>query len=282
MAYFLAEVGGVDLGESRSRRERFFAANPICCFCGGEAAAVTIDHIPPRAAFARRVGPEGFEFPSCEACNHDTAGSEQIFSLYVRVMDRNTSNYDKDYNIALIQGISNNYPHLLPELNLSANRYRRILRQWGWDKPRHGLLSDASIVAIPGEVKIHIEIVGLKLLAALYYRHKAHMLTPRESTLIAWSQQGLPGVDEALNTLAGGFPELVVGQRINTSIGDQFAYRWGENPKEGLFGIVAGFGGGLLLIAASAPASVSEAHEEWRLFEPPRLLSDRAPFLEVN
>jgi len=95
------------------------------------------------------------------------------------------------------------------------------------------------MVGIPDLVAQHMAMNARKLLAALIYRHTGNALNEESGVVSGWSQQGLPGVDEAHNVLAGGMPQLVIGARVNTTIGDQFSYRWGRNDPESLFGYAA-------------------------------------------
>lgn len=258
------------MGASKRRREMFLAQHPVCCFCGGQEPATTIDHVPLRAAFVGNVGPEGFEFPACEACNSGTSDTEQVFALYARIFDRNDDNYDRPHIAKLIQGVRNNYPDMIPEVNLRANEKRRILRQWGWGRPGNDFLENVGLAALPKTAARHMEANTAKLLAALYYRHQQLALTREEGVFVGWSQQGLPGVDEAQATLFEGLPELVIGERVNTDIGDQFAYRWGINPSQQLFGFAAGFGAGLFLMAAAVPWERVAGQDNWTRYEPPR------------
>jgi hypothetical protein len=216
------------------------------------------------------VGPEGFEFPACVDCNSGTAGSEQVLALYVRLLDQTDENYDQAHARGLIQGVRNNYPDLMPDPNLPANEKRRVLRHFGWERDRGAFLDEIGMVAVPERVGAHIEMNAIKLLAALHYRHVGQALTDQFGVFAGWSQQGLPGVDEAQEVLFGGMPELVVGSRVNTSIGDQFVYRWGQNLEEGLFGFGAGFGTGLFMFAAAAPLAFVEGKEDWSRFVPQR------------
>lgn len=242
----------------------------MCCFCGGLVPADTVDHVPLRAAFTGNVGPEGFEFPACSGCNSGSADSEQVFALYARLSDQTDRNDDKTHNDNLIRGVRNNYPELLPNPHLPANQKRRALRHFGWLKPDGMLLDDVNLVGVPAKVGDHIEMVAIKLLAALHYKHLGRALDDQHAVFGAWSQQGLPGVDEAQDVLFSSMPQLVIGARVNTNIGDQFAYRWGQNVKESLFGYAAGFGTGLFLFAASAPLSTVQDKGDWVRYSPPQ------------
>lgn len=254
------------MGAAKRRREAFFEAHPFCCFCGGHTLANTIDHVPLRAAFANGIGPEGFEFPACEACNGGSSQSEQILALYARLCDRNNENYSWGHIEKLIVGVRNNRPHLLPKADVTANAKRRVLKRYGWELPKGHLLDDIGLVAVPKGIDADMALNATKLLAALKYRHLNDFLTGEHGVFWGWSQQGLPGVKEAQDILLKAMPELVIGNRVNTSIGDQFAYRWGINPNEGLFAYAAGFGAGLFLFAGSAHWAKVEGMENWTRF----------------
>ena len=72
---------------SRARRKQLFLrANPLCCFCGGETPSEEIDHIPSRACFDNKYFPDGFEFPTCRACNASTSQDEQVVALFSRML----------------------------------------------------------------------------------------------------------------------------------------------------------------------------------------------------
>ncbi|MFN7535426.1 MAG: hypothetical protein ACK5QD_10855 [Brevundimonas sp.] len=258
------------MGAAKKRREAFLREHPWCCFCGGRVPATTEDHVPVRAAFAGKIGPEGFEFPACEACNRGTAGSEQVFALYVRLFDRTEENYDERHTEKLIRGVRNNYPDLMPDANLTATEKRRVLRNFGWERARGAFLDEVPMVGIPDLVAQHMAMNARKLLAALFYRHTGNALNEESGVVSGWSQQGLPGVDEAHNVLAGGMPQLVIGARVNTTIGDQFSYRWGRNDPESLFGYAAEFGSGLFIFAAAAPWDVVADRDGWSRYVAPR------------
>jgi hypothetical protein len=42
------------MGDSKRRKNRFFAEHPRCCFCGGDNEATTEDHQPARGLFDGR------------------------------------------------------------------------------------------------------------------------------------------------------------------------------------------------------------------------------------
>ena len=158
----------------------------------------------------------------------------------------------------------------MPDPDLPVVEKRRVLRRFGWQREAGVFLDDLPMVAVPQLVAKHMAMNAVKLLAALHYRHTGTCLNGAYGVVTAWSQQGLPGRHEARDTLIGGMPDLGVGSRVNTSIGDQFGYRWGRNEQASIFGYYAEFGTGLLLIAAAAPWDAAAETDGWTLYEPPR------------
>lgn len=65
-----------------TRKERMIAANPRCCFCGGNAPSENVDHYPPKILFDNKDRPKGFEFASCKACNDSSRNTDLVLSLF--------------------------------------------------------------------------------------------------------------------------------------------------------------------------------------------------------
>ncbi len=160
------------MGAARLRRERFLDAHPFCCFCGGKEAATTIDHVPNRACFPQRAGPEGFEFPACNSCQIAYRAEEHYFAFVCRVSDQDNANYDGEASRRLIRGIRNNLPDFLPKTNLTSNEKRRALRRLGLEKTPGTTLRDLPLAALPSGTDSALRKVGIKLGLALFYRKK--------------------------------------------------------------------------------------------------------------
>lgn len=252
------------MGASKRRREAFFQAHPICCFCGN-APATTVDHVPARGCFRARVGPEGFEFPACAECNGETRVSEQVFAFLARVFNAEEEGPPEDL-ASLVRHLRNNAPDCLPKADLSANQKRKILAHWKLTPAPGQTYADAGLVQVPRVVNEHITIFGKKLLRALYYRELARPIPSRSSALVGYSQLQIPSTGEAVRLLGKGLPGVAIGTRRNTAIGEQFGYRWGFNEGEGVFGVMAQFGRSILVLAATAPTDLvreSPTQEGW-------------------
>jgi hypothetical protein len=72
------------LGAKSRRLKLFLEQHPICCFCGGDVAAVSIDHVPNSAVFHKRDRPEGYAFPACDQCQTVSRKSELVFAALAR------------------------------------------------------------------------------------------------------------------------------------------------------------------------------------------------------
>ena len=256
------------MGAKRLRREAFFRKHPVCCFCGGERIAIEEDHLPPRVAFRDRQWPEGFNFPACYECNHASAGSEQVFALMLRLGDVGRDADEMADLESLVQAVRNNAPDCLPSTFLPANEKRRVLRNWGLQLARGETFAEAPVIRVPTQVEGHITAVTRKLVRALHYKEVGMILPRRWGLLTAWAQQVTSSARKARENLQEAMPSLVIGQRTNTNLGDQFRYVWGQNEVDKLFGFQAFFGQGLMLLGASAsPEAIaaSGSTSEWNI-----------------
>lgn len=237
------------MGAAQKRKQIFLGKHPICCFCGGNKPATTIDHVPNRACFPKRVGPEDFEFPACSECQTRFRQEEHFLAFFVRMSDRDERNYDRETSKRLIEGIKNNLPHLVPSTRLSGSQKRRGLRNFGLSKPSHVVLSDIPMAAFPAETDSVIRIAATKIALALFYRHKR---VPAKSTYWVssyWTQSADQKTLEKWSEFARKLPSIEIGKRSNADLGNQFLYRWAEEEKghSEIFFAIAQFGEGLTL-----------------------------------
>src|SRR5262245_28261362 len=73
------------MGDSKSRKKKFFAEHPCCCFCRGSKRATTEDHQPARSLFDGRRWPEGYVFPACKRCNAVSRRDEAVLAYVSRL-----------------------------------------------------------------------------------------------------------------------------------------------------------------------------------------------------
>ena len=256
------------MGASRRKKDRFFTAHPHCCFCGGVIPSSTIDHVPNRACFLGRNGPEGFEFPACDACQTATRLDEIAFSFIVRMSDQNTKNYDGPESQRAINGMANNHPNLLPNPYLSGPEKRRNLARLGMRKPYGMANDDIPMVLLPREIDVPIRRYTTKIVAALYYREKRRALPLDHWAHVRWGQGSQPSGQAMLEGFLRITPLAVQGSRTNMNIGDRFGYRYNKYDDPDVFAVIAQFGMGLIIAALVAPQSFAEQtdipSDEWR------------------
>lgn len=252
-----------------SSTERMKRDNPICCFCG-VAPTETVDHIPPRTMFLGRQFPEGFEFPACLACNGKTKDLEQAFAFYVRTFDHNEDAYDEAEFQKMIIGVRNNYPDLLPNIELSANEIRRALRSRGVEVPLGEFLHDQGVALVPKSLAGIITRFGDKLAKALYFREVGAPMPADHATYIAWFDFKNAGAKHAAEHLSALLRNLTIGARQNIDIGQQFLYRSGARADGTLWSFTAQFSQSLFIVGAVTPPSADDwrnrSDEKWTRF----------------
>lgn len=244
------------MGESRlrlRRRDRLLQLHRFCCFCNGDRPAATVDHAPARICFKGKVGPEGFELPACEPCNRQTALSEQVAALYLRMADQAGRHFDAADLNKLISAVANNAPDCLRDLGLSANEKRRTLRERGFASPPGAFLHDVPVVGIPPAVNRHFEVFLRKMLAALFYRETAGFAGPGHGLILQSAQAGTSAAADLEQNAGDWFGVFRLGSRPNVDIGDQFAFRYGYQPGHGFFGLWMAFASSFRFFAVAGP-----------------------------
>lgn len=243
------------MGQSREKRIRFFELNPICCFCGGNTLATTIDHIPSRACFSGKIGPDGYEFPACDGCQTRLRQEEQFFAFMCHLSDRDNSNYDNATSRKLMMGIRNNLPHLYPSIVKGANARRRGLRNFGIPKPIGKTLDELPMVDFPKEIDPIIRKVATKIGLALYYKHKGRVAAASLVTSSFWGQAANRLQMEDFSEVVKSLHSFQKTSRRNiVNFGDRFTYAWGDQDEgePDIFVCVAKFGNGMVILTMIA------------------------------
>lgn len=244
---------------SEQRRAQLLVDNPWCCFCGGDAPATTIDHVPARICFRRREAPEGYEFPACEPCNRAAKFSEQIMAMYIRMFDHDAANLDVNDIRKLVAGVANNAPAMMPRRVWPAGEVRRAHRERGVELGPGVFLEDVPVMNVPVQTAPHFELFARKLQAALHYLVTGDVLTREYGLIFGADQRGGQNAEYFRARGLEWFGELVIGARPNVNIGNQFTYRHGYNAKHGFLGTFSEFGHGFTFFGVSVPpAAVAE------------------------
>lgn len=256
------------MGGKSKRLARLAAAHPVCYFCATRSTE-SEDHVPSRECFRQRVGPEGFSFPACKACNNGAGQLEQVVALYLLMADHSEAGDIGDQLQRLVNGVHNNNPDLLPQVTLRANLARKHFREKKLTLPPGQTYSQSPIATLPPGHGIAFKLFVRRLACALYYKEIGKPV-PLEyriaGTWVPWNEaESGNGVADAIQL----FPELRVTNRRNTDIGDQFTYKWGADADGTIFGFVAQFSQSYFFIGAVAAPYLHlterEAHPGWQV-----------------
>lgn len=256
------------MGQAKKKKERFLQNHPSCCFCGGEAAATTIDHVPSRDCFKGRAFPETFEFPACENCQNSSRSDEQIFSFVVQMVDRNSTNYDSEKARRAISGIRNNFPDLMPEMIDDPRAKFDALRHLGHPTPVLSPAEKIPIVALPEGVGPYLQRAVTKIAMAIYYRERGQIVPLSHYAFSLWSFSSDLNAMENIAEVAQMARFSTQGWRSNLDFGDQFGYRWHTSvdaDEHDLFMVVGQFGLGLVFVVLLVDQDGAQevVDEEW-------------------
>ena len=263
------------MGQRAAKLQRFLSTHPRCFFCGGEAT--TIDHIPSRECFENRVAPEGYEFPSCEACNHGTSQIEQAVAFYLH-MTNFGKNEVSDQAKKLHRGVMNNNPELLPTVEVHTNDKRRTYRRMGITKPDNLTWDRVGVAKMPAGHLAAMETFSRKLTSALYYMHMSEILPPTNMIRTHHAQTMDRRAEGFIEYAKQNIPNGMIANRKNTDIGDQFAYLWTGDRSKSIFTFVAQLANSHYFVGLSWPeGEIYEKLEGGKLHSHPVSSRPRAP-----
>ncbi len=219
-------------------RDGFLSAHSVCCFCGGNTPATTIDYIPSRATFNDRQWPVGYDLPACSNCNSASAHHEQLISVLSRMGTVNPTEDETTEYKFLLEGLLDNHPDVVHEMRPSANQVRTFLRARG-QSLGNGLLSrDVPLLSIQGPlVKAAFAEFSRKLFLSFHYKHAGKIVSDTGGIAMKWianSSDDNPELLAAINQLHNGLPSNPEMMRSSTRLENQFRYKYFTND-EGTF-----------------------------------------------
>lgn len=231
------------MSEAKQRqlsRERFLFENPLCCHCG--KAADSVDHCPPKAFFLDKRWPEGFQFPSCDACNKGARSDDALAAVlsHIAIVDPD-SDLSREAWQRQIRGLVNNQPEVIAEwqksglvetkhgLRKSFGPAAAGLRRDGWKVVSIGPLSQAAL-------KRFMQ----KMAKTLYYKHCGHVL---DGYVIIRHVQGLDQgrLSSDLESALQLAPQQVELSRGGRPLAPGFSYRFNSHAEMGVLHAVVEF-----------------------------------------
>ena len=235
--------------ERLSRKARFLADHPVCCYCG-VAPSAEPDHCPAQVFFVDRVAPDGYEFPSCVPCNRATRNIEQVLACFIAMSLSNSTSNDR--LARLFKHATNNMPGLKRELRSTFKIPR-------YTSSKSGLLlaSSASQEEIfmtrTGPIVSHcIDIYGRKLSLALYYRHVGRPL----SGFVFCRMTPATTNGEMLDATSAAMLSPGPLQRNRQDLSDVFRYEYALGSKNGFFAATIRLGDQLAYVTFAIPTEL--------------------------
>ena len=164
--------------QKRRRHATILADGACCIYCGGEASADTVEHMPPIIMFDQRQRPKGLEFPTCKACNHGTRLSDQVASLLARTYPESNTEANRAEFKKLLIAASNNAPGLLEEMHVGRGG-QKIAKSEIPNMP-----SGTGVLRANGPIlRGHMEVFGAKLGLALHFELHGSPVPPAGGVL---------------------------------------------------------------------------------------------------
>lgn len=206
--------------------------------------STSIEHTPPRSLFLDRVWPEGFEFPSCDACNQGTSNDDLVFAVFGRI-DPFSATEDSDGKMrGLLKALNRQHPGIFQRVIPSSNEARRKNRELGIS-PAPGMThNETGVVKVPDELHAAVCRLAGKLAKGIYYRETDNIFPACGCLLLNWFtnaelvRDGKYRAFEMLTSIAGETPKV---ERSGKHLGDQFEYKWSLSVDQFLFALQARF-----------------------------------------
>lgn len=237
------------MGNRQRVRRAFFAAHPLCCFCGGGVAAAEEDHIPARGLFRERAWPEGYVFPACVECNRGSADDELAMAWLVRIQISSPDQAEERELERALRNLHDRHPDWIDGIEiLSRTETRQELRRKRMRLADFGT-TEIGVVKVPEILSSVPRRYAMKLAKALHYRHTGRIVPTdgRVDALVYPNSACLSGelpLDEF--ALLRGEPVI---SRAGKQLSDQFSYRYGAAPEGDCSAYIIQFGESMAIAA---------------------------------
>lgn len=212
--------------------------------------------------FQHRAWPEGYEFPSCKACNSGSSDDDLLVALLAR-MDPFEDAGDRDGKVVgLLKQVQRQYPNLLAEMLPSPTEARRLNRDLGVQPPAGLSQQDAGAMKVPAELDGAVRRFSAKLSKAVYYK-STNGPFPLDGEICAYwftnvelLRHGFIPVFRALQELGGIMPNH---ERSSKLLNDQFAVKWSLSDDLKIFVLQTMFGKsfGTVTFGSTVPGLIS-------------------------
>jgi len=195
--------------------------------------------------FQDRRWPEGFEFPSCIACNQGTDDDDLLVAVLAR-MDPFEEKGDADgKGLGLLKMVNKQYPGLFEKMMPSPTEARRHNRELGLVPEPGQTQQETGAVKVPEELHHAVCVFARKLAKGIFYRETGNPFPNEGCLILNWFtnvdliRDGKYVVFDLLRALGGTVPPV---QRSGQYLNDQFEYKLSLSPTKDILVLQARFG----------------------------------------
>lgn len=208
------------MGQGKKRKASILArSGGRCIYCGGQTAATTLDHMPPKSMFDGKLRPEGLEFPSCQPCNNGAGLTDAICAFIGRLYpDLETPEQHAEVK-KYLSTISNNAPGLLESLLPSRALQKRRQRELGLTDADGGFLQIGGTTA-----EAHLEAFAVRLGLAMHFQETGEIV-PETGKIIVRIYSNVDVLEGGLpSEIHEIFPEASTLSQGRWTVENQFQY----------------------------------------------------------
>jgi hypothetical protein len=172
------------MGEGRLKQKAL--AGKKCIYCGGGREATTWDHCPPRSLFMNKQWPEGFVFPSCEACNHGTS-NDDLMVAFLAQMEPNADAAQIAKGKGLMHMVNKQFPGILEEMfGMSITERRATARRLRMQPEAGQTYKELGLAHIPDYAHVAVGSLARKLSMALFFRETGNAFPEDGGIMFHW------------------------------------------------------------------------------------------------
>lgn len=219
--------------------------------------------------FQFRHWPEGFEFPSCLACNTSTNNHDLLVSLIAR-MDPFQDKGNQDGKLTGLMKMTNSqFPGLFKKMMFSPTEARRNNRELGLEPEAGQTHQEVGAIKITEEFHQAVCTLAKKLSKGIYYRESKKPFPSNGCIMMNWFtnveiiRAGKYPVFDLLKELNGDAPML---QRAGIYLNDQFEYKLSITSESDYYLLQCKFGNsfGLVVIGCVIEGKLEKIVNEFR------------------
>lgn len=164
----------------RKNQKKLLAEHRECIFCAGQRPATTIEHMPNKGMFPRKLRPPGLEFPSCEPCNLGTRWAEDI-AAFIGSVQLNSTDEGSEHFEKKLQHLARNNPAALDALRPTSRQRREAAKLYPEEDAPAGAMDLRSPL-----VDDAMMLFGAKLAIGLHWNETHRVLSKNGYVSVIW------------------------------------------------------------------------------------------------